>query len=58
MKQYEIEYEVIGHHYITVEVPDGMSKEDVEEDHGCWIKHDDPIEECIIVQVNEIKENE
>ena len=62
MATYEIEYEVIGHHYKTVEVPDGVSIEDIEDDSQCIAcceeYHGDPIEECIIVQINEIKENE
>jgi|7_EtaG_2_1085326.scaffolds.fasta_scaffold68924_1 hypothetical protein len=56
-KKFVIEYEVIGHHYKTVEVPDEFV-DDIEYDHMCEERHDDPIEECIIVQVNEIKENE
>ena len=56
-KKFVIEYEVIGHHYKTIEVPDIVDYVD-EYDHPCEEHHGDPIEECIIVQINEIKENE
>ena len=70
MKRYELMYEVIGHHYRTIEVPDEMSDltEEVDiqaindsyigDDYPCEEYHGDPIEECIVVEVNEIKENE
>ena len=60
MKRYELVYEVIGHHYKTIEVPDEMSNltEYIRDYHPCEEYHGDPIEECIVVEVNEIKENE
>ena len=66
MAKYEIEYEVIGHHYKTIEIPlmredgyvDGMSKEDIEENYACEEYHGDPIEECIITSVSKVEEKE
>lgn len=55
-KKFVIEYEVIGHHYKTVEVPDEFV-EDIEHDHECEEYHGDPIEECIITSVTEIEES-
>ena len=57
MATYEIEYEVIGHHYKTVEVPDEFA-DDIEHDHVCEKYHEDPIEECIITSISKIKEKE
>ena len=63
-KKFVIEYEVIGHHYKTIEVPDIVDYideypyHDALLNHPCEEHHGDPIEECIIVQINEIKENE
>jgi len=58
MATYEIEYEVIGHHHKTIEVPDSMSTEDIEENHECEEYHGDPIEECIITNVSKVEEKE
>ena len=55
MATYEIEYEVIGHHYKTVEVPDEFA-DDIEYDHVCEKYHEDPIEECIITNVSKVEE--
>ena len=55
MAKYEIEYEVIGHHYKTVEVPDVFA-DDIEYDHVCEKYHEDPIEECIITNVSKVEE--
>ena len=68
MAKYVIEYEVIGHHYKTIEVPDEMSDltEEVDiqalndsyigDDHPCEEYHGDPIEECIITNVSKVEE--
>ena len=60
MAKYEIEYEVIGHHYKTIEVPDeGIFADDltwIEHDHVCEKYHEDPIEECIITNVSKVEE--
>ncbi len=61
MAKYEIEYEVIGHHYKTVEVPDSDTVEHavtvlLEDGQPCEEYHGDPIEECIITNVNKVEE--
>ena len=67
MAKYQIEYEVIGHHYKTIEIPDDMGiTEEVDiqalndsyigDDHPCEDYHGDPIEECLITSVSKVEE--
>lgn len=67
MAKYEIEYEVIGHHYKTIEVPDDdasikaiedLNESYISDDHPCEEYHGDPIEECIITSVSKVEEKE
>ena len=67
MAKYEIEYEVIGHHYKTIEIPDDMGITEevgiqalndsyIGDDHPCEDYHGDPIEECLITSVSKVEE--
>ena len=72
MATYEIEYEVIGHHYKTIEVPDDIGiteavarmsvdiralNDSIGDDHPCEDYHGDPIEECIITNISKVEDS-